>query len=77
MAVEFNFLIILTFILKLILMKYDPRMHHRRSIRLKGYDYSREGLYFITICVQDKLCLFGSVVNGQMIWNDPGNMIKK
>lgn len=31
-------------------MGYDPEIHHRQSIRLKGYDYSRDGLYFITIC---------------------------
>jgi hypothetical protein len=34
--------------------KYDPMVHHRRSIRLKGYDYSRPGAYFVTICLQDK-----------------------
>jgi len=34
-------------------MRYDPEIHHRRSIRLKGYDYSREGAYFVTICTQD------------------------
>jgi REP element-mobilizing transposase RayT len=41
--------------------KYNPNIHHRRSIRLKGYDYSQTGLYFITICVQDRACLFGSI----------------
>ena len=40
-------------------MVYNPRIHHRKSIRLKGYDYSQEGLYFITICVQNKKMLFG------------------
>jgi putative transposase len=43
-------------------MKYNPNIHHRRSIRLKGYDYSQEGLYFITICIQDRKCLFGKIV---------------
>ncbi|GBE26434.1 hypothetical protein BMS3Bbin03_00347 [bacterium BMS3Bbin03] len=33
-------------------MKYDPDRHHRRSIRLKGYDYSQPGWYFVTVCVQ-------------------------
>ncbi|EMR03069.1 Transposase [Cesiribacter andamanensis AMV16] len=42
-------------------MAYNPQIHHRRSIRLKGYDYSKAGLYFITICVQDRLCLFGEI----------------
>ena len=45
-------------------MPYDPNIHHRRSIRLKGYDYSQSGLYFITICVQNRTCLFGDVVVG-------------
>ena len=42
-------------------MVYNPRIHHRKSIRLKGYDYSQEGMYFITICVQNKKMLFGSI----------------
>lgn len=45
-------------------MKYNPAVHHRRSIRLKEYDYSQAGLYFITICTQDRECLFGDVRNG-------------
>ncbi len=44
--------------------KYNPAIHHRRSIRLKGYDYSQAGLYFITICVQNRDCLFGNIVVG-------------
>ncbi|MBN1848579.1 MAG: transposase [Deltaproteobacteria bacterium] len=48
----------------------------RKSIRLKGYDYSRAGLYFITICTQMRLCLFGEIRNGEMILNDAGMMIK-
>ena len=42
-------------------MVYNPSIHHRKSIRLKGYDYSQEGLYFITICVQNKKSLFGKI----------------
>lgn len=45
---------------------YDPKKHHRRSIRLKGYDYGQAGLYFITICCQDRICHFGRVENGIM-----------
>ena len=55
-------------------MPYNKNIHHRRSIRLKGYDYSQAGLYFITICVQDRKCLFGNIVNGEMILNDAGKM---
>ena len=39
-------------------MRYDPEKHHRRSIRLKGYDYSRVGAYFVTIVTKDRVCLF-------------------
>jgi putative transposase len=39
-------------------MKYDPKLHHRRSIRLKGYDYSQEGWYFVTICCKEKELYF-------------------
>ena len=38
-------------------MKYDPTQHHRQSIRLKGYDYSHAGGYFVTICTQDRACI--------------------
>ncbi|MBC7653064.1 MAG: hypothetical protein H7098_01160 [Oligoflexus sp.] len=38
--------------------KYNPNIHHRRSIRLKGYDYAQAGLYFVTICCQDGACMF-------------------
>ena len=57
--------------------QYNPNKHHRKSIRLKGYDYSQAGLYFITICCQNKVHLFGNVINKQMILNDAGKMIEK
>lgn len=50
-------------------MKYNPQKHHRRSIRLPGYDYTAPGAYFVTICAQDRICLFGQVVNGVMQLN--------
>ena len=56
-------------------MPYNPTIHHRRSIRLKGYDYSQAGLYFITICVQNRKCLFGEIIDGLMILNDAGEMV--
>jgi putative transposase len=55
----------------------DPDKHHRRSIRLKGYDYARSGAYFTTICTQNRACLFGEIINGEMRLNDAGRMIKK
>lgn len=56
---------------------YNPAIHHRKSIRLKGYDYSQEGLYFITICVQHRQCLFGHIADGEMVLNDAGTMATK
>lgn len=56
-------------------MKYDPQKHHRRSIRLKGYDYSQAGAYYFTIVAQHRACLFGNVVNGEMNLNDAGEML--
>lgn len=56
---------------------YDPNKHHRRSIRLRGYDYAQAGAYFITVCVQDRRCLFGDVVNEDMRLNDAGRMVEK
>ena len=55
-------------------MAFNPKIHHRRSIRLKGYDYSRAGLYFITICVQDRKYLFGKIENEEMALNDFGTI---
>ncbi|RDC57138.1 hypothetical protein DU508_08080 [Pedobacter chinensis] len=51
-----------------------PNKPNRRSIRLQGYDYSQEGLYFITLCCQDRICRFGEVVNGEMILNEVGKI---
>lgn len=57
--------------------KYNPKIHKRRSIRLKGYDYSQAGLYFVTMCVQNRDRLFGSIHNGKLKNNDAGKMIEK
>ena len=58
-------------------MNYNPKIHHRRSIRLKSYDYSQAGLYFITICTQNRLCLFGEIGDGVMVLNDAGEMVHR
>ncbi|OWP81150.1 hypothetical protein BWK63_07510, partial [Flavobacterium covae] len=55
-------------------MKYNPYIHHRKSIRLKGYDYSQAGLYFITLCCEDRAPLFGHIENGKMILNSFGEI---
>jgi len=54
--------------------KYNSNIHHRRSIRLKGYDYAQVGLYFITICCQDRAHLFGEISDGVMILNEYGKI---
>ena len=56
-------------------MRYDPDRHHRRSIRLKGYDYSQPGYYYVTICTQDRKKLFGEIDDAIMRLNDAGQMI--
>jgi len=57
--------------------QYNPNKHHRKSIRLKGYDYAKEGLYFITVCCQDRICLFGEVKDGKMMLNDAGKVAEE
>ena len=57
-------------------MTFNPDIHRRRSIRLQGYDYSQAGAYFITICTQNRECMFGEIVDGKMALNHAGNMIQ-
>ncbi|HEX8948776.1 MAG TPA: transposase [Dissulfurispiraceae bacterium] len=52
-------------------------MHYRRSVRLKGYDYSQRGAYFITICAHSRECLFGDVVDGEIRLSDYGHVVEK
>ena len=54
-----------------------PEARRRRSIRLKGYDYSRTGAYFVTTVTQNRLCLFGDVVGDEMHLNEAGIMAQK
>jgi putative transposase len=58
-------------------MTANNRHHHRRSIRLPAYDYSGEGPYYVTICTQDRLCLFGRVANGEMALNERGRFVQQ
>jgi len=57
-------------------MSYDPERHHRRSIRLKGYDYTRPGAYFVTISTYQRECLFGKLVDGEMRLNAYGEIVR-
>ena len=68
-------------------MIYDPDKHHppkgepwrtgRRSIRLKQYDYSQAGGYFVTVCVQNRQCLLGEIVNSEMKMNQYGEIVRE
>jgi putative transposase len=53
-------------------MNYDPNKHNRRSIRLKDYDYSQAGAYFITPCIKNRRHFFGEIQEEKMILNDFG-----
>jgi REP element-mobilizing transposase RayT len=57
-------------------MKFDPKKHHRRSIRLPGYDYSQAGAYYVTIVAQGRECLFGEVVNAEMRLSRYGQIVQ-
>ena len=54
--------------------KFDPNKHHRKSIRLQGYDYSQAGAYFVTIVTYQRDCLFGKIENEEMLLNDFGKI---
>jgi putative transposase len=57
-------------------MAYDLQKHQRHSIRLKGYDYTRAGAYFVTICAQGRAEIFGNIVNGDMDLNPFGHIVQ-
>ena len=56
-------------------MPYNIAIHNRQSIRLKGFDYSQDGQYFITICTHSHQPLFGEVVKEEMVINQIGNIV--
>ncbi len=56
-------------------MKYDPQKHHRQSIRLRQYDYAWPGAYFVTICVREKECVLGDIVEGEMLLSEWGQIV--
>jgi putative transposase len=57
-------------------MRYDPAKHHRRSLRLKRYDYSQAGIYFVTICVQGRATVLGEVVNEAVQLSAAGRFVQ-
>jgi putative transposase len=58
-------------------MPYDPDLHHRRTIRLRDFDYSQSSAYHITICTQDGLHLFGFMKGDMVQLNPAGKMIQE
>jgi putative transposase len=57
--------------------RYNPQIHHRRSIRLQGWDYRQSGHYFVTICVQYRECLFGQIEHGKFYPNQFGKIVSE
>lgn len=58
-------------------MKYNPKIHHRRSIRLKGYDYTQPDAYFVTFCSYQRDEILGEVVNSEMKLSALGKIVRE
>jgi putative transposase len=58
-------------------MRYDPDKYHRRSMRLRGYDYSQSGVYFVTVCTSGRECFFARILDGEMMLSDAGAQVKE
>ena len=56
---------------------YDPEKHHRHSTRLKEYDYSRTGVYFVTVCVKNKENLLGKIIDGEVVLSEIGKIAEQ
>jgi putative transposase len=56
---------------------YNPEIRRRRSIRLRGYDYSSASAYFVTICTKQRECLFGEIVDVAMRSSEAGEIIQQ
>jgi putative transposase len=55
----------------------NSNIHYRKSIRLKEYDYSYPGEYFVTICTKGKECMYGSIANRKMDLNEKGGIVDR
>ncbi|MEK6682953.1 MAG: transposase, partial [Nitrospirota bacterium] len=58
-------------------MIYNPEIHHRRTIRLRNYDYRQNGAYFVTVCVRNKECVLGNIINGKMVLSETGKIVSE
>ena len=56
-------------------MAYNPAIHHRRSIRLKGFNYTQSAAYFVTICCCQRECLLGTIIQDEMVLNEFGTIV--
>jgi REP element-mobilizing transposase RayT len=56
-------------------MIFGPDWHHRHSLRLRDYDYAQEGMYFVTLCTRDRMCIFGEIEGNEMHLNDAGEIV--
>ena len=56
--------------------KFDPNKHHRRSIRLRDWDYRATGAYFVTLVAHKRECLFGDVVEGVVELSEYGEIAR-
>lgn len=57
-------------------MKFNPDIHHRKSLRLKHFNYSNVSAYFVTVCIQHKECLLGSIINSNNYLSPAGELIQ-
>lgn len=55
--------------------RFDPEIHHRKTIRYEGYDYSSAGVYFVTICCFGFKNRFGTIRNGIICLNSIGSIV--
>ena len=63
--------------LKALRMTFNPEKHHRRSIRLKGYDYGQPGAYYVTICTANHQCSFGEIHAGETQLSPLGEIVQE
>ena len=58
-------------------MSRDPKHYYRQSTRLKNYDYSESGTYFVTINVDNEGNIFGKIEKGKVELSKAGEIVKK
>ena len=58
-------------------MRYNPNKYHRKTVRLKEYDYTKEGMYFVTICIKNREYLLGEIIDADIILSEYGEIIKE